>query len=159
MYRDVAVTGLVLITILAVFVAMQPIIPSSVPRFSELGVLGPNIVIGGYPTNITQGSVVHLYVYVGNHEGTVTYYQVLVKLGNSATLISNTTAANAPEISSYFLILANNETSTFPIALTTSTTGTNLRLIFELWSYNISSSQFTYTGLWNQLLINVTKGS
>jgi uncharacterized membrane protein len=156
MHRDVAVTVLVLVTLIAVLAAVQPILPSNSERFSDLGVLGPNMAIGGYPTNVAQGAVVHLYVYVGNHERAVAYYQVVVKLGNSTTQVSNSTAADAPEIWSYSLILADNKSSTFPVALSMGTAGTNLRLIFELWSYNISSSQFTYTGLWDQLWINVT---
>jgi len=158
MYRNVAVVGLFLITVFAVFAALQPIIPSNAQRFSELGVLGPDRVIGGYPTEVTQGSIVNLYGYVVDHQGAVAYYQVEVKLGNSATQVSNTTAADAPEINSYSLVLADNQTSTFPVSLRMDTAGTNLKLIFELWSYNASSAQFTYTGLSDQLYLNVTGG-
>jgi len=156
--RETAATALALIALVAVFVALEPIIPTSQTGFSELGILGPNMIIGGYPTNVTQGGAVHLYCYVGNHEGEAAYYQVLVKLGNSATHVSNTTSANAPEIHSYSLILSDNKSSTFPVTLAMNTTGTNLRLIFELWAYNVSTSQFAYTGVWDQLMINVTGG-
>jgi len=156
--RDTAATALALVTLIAVFAVMEPIIPANQVRFSELGVLGPNMTIGGYPTNVTQGGALRLYCYVGNHEGAVTYYQVMVKLGNSATFVSNATSADAPEIHSYSLVLADNKSTTFPVNLKLNTTGTNLRLIFELWTFDISSSQFAYTGLWNQLVINVTDG-
>lgn len=158
MRRDVAVAVLVLVTTIAVFTEVQPILPSNSENFSELGVLGPSMVIGGYPTNVTQGSSIHLFAYVGNHEGAVTYYQVEVKLGNLSTRVSNTTAADALEISSYPLILANNQSSTFPVNLGLSTVGTNQRLIFELWTYDTSDSQFAYSGLWDQVWINVTGG-
>ena len=155
---ETAATALALVALVAVFVALEPIIPTNQAGFSELGILGPNMIIGGYPTSVTQGGAVHLYCYVGNHEGTVAYYQVLVKLGNSATFVSNTTSADAPEILSYSLVLADNQSSIFPVTLAMNTTGTNLRLIFELWAYNISISQFAYTGLWDQLMFNVTGG-
>lgn len=158
MDRDIAVMGLVLVTAIAVFAALQPIMPTNAERFSVFGVLGPNMMIGDYPTNVTQGGLVHLFCYVGNDEGIVTYYQVAVKLGNNATQVSNSTAADAPQVSSYSLMLADNKSSTFPVALNMDTAGTNLRLIFELWSYDTSSSQFVYTGLWDQLWINVTGG-
>lgn len=158
MDRETAATALALVALVAVFVALEPIIPTNQAGFSELGILGPNMIIGGYPTSITQGGVVKLYCYVGNHEGAVAYYQVLVKLGNGATQVSNTTSANAPEIRSYSFVLADNRSSTFPVTLTMNATGTNLRLIFELWAYNVSTSEFSYAGLWDQLIINVTGG-
>jgi uncharacterized membrane protein len=158
MNRSVAVTVVVAVTIFAVFAALQPILPSNAEKSSDFGILGPNMSIGGYPANVTLGTAVHLYLYLVNHEGAVTYYQVLVKLGNDATQVSNTTASDAPEISSYSFVLADNESSTFPISLTLGTIGSNLKLIFELWSYNVSSSEFAYTGLSDQLLVNVTRG-
>jgi uncharacterized membrane protein len=126
--------------------------------FSELGVLGPTQKISGYPTNLTVGQGFLLYGYVGNHEGTVNYYQVLVKLGNQGTLIGNSTSANAPELSSYGLVLASNQSSIFPMRLALDTAGLNQRVIFELWMLNSTSSQFDYTGLWNQIWVNVTAG-
>jgi len=40
--------------------------------------------------------------------------------------------------------------------LSVNRSGTNTRIIFELWSYNVPNSGFEYTGLWNQILLNVT---
>jgi hypothetical protein len=85
--------------------------------FSELGILGPNQQIGGYPTTLVAGQQFSLYGYVGNHEGAVNYYQVLVKLGNESTQVRNSTYARAPELASYGLVLASNESSVFPIGL------------------------------------------
>jgi len=126
--------------------------------FSELGVLGPGQTIGGYPTTLAVGQQFLLYGYVGDHEGAVDYYQVLVKLGNESTEVSNSTYARAPELASYGLVLSDNQSSVFPIRLSLGTPGTNQRLIFELWMYNATVSQFTYSGLWNQLWINLTSG-
>jgi|SRR5580658_2200788 uncharacterized membrane protein len=156
MDRETASIALVLVTVLAVFAAIQPILPANSEPFSELGVLGPGQQIGGYPTSVVAGSPLHLYGYVGNHEGVSTYYQLLVKVGNQTTQVSNSTYAQAPIIFTYSQVLENNQTITFPLTLTLGNPGTDVRLIFELWSYNVNSASFGYTGLWNQLLLNVT---
>jgi uncharacterized membrane protein len=124
--------------------------------FSELGILGPGQKIGGYPTTLVAGQGFSLYGYVGNHEGAVNYYQVLVKLGNESTQVSNSTYARAAELASYGLVLVNNQSSIFRISLSLVGPGTNQRIIFELWMFNITSSQFAYTGLFAQLWLNVT---
>jgi uncharacterized membrane protein len=156
MDKEAASIALVLVTVLAVFAAIQPVLPTNSEPFSELGVLGPNQVLGGYPTSVATGSPFHLYGYIGNHEGVSRYYEFLVKVGNQTTQVSNSTSAQAPVVFTYSRVLDNNQTTTFPLTLTLSNPGTNVRLIFELWSYNVTSSSYGYTGLWNQLLLNVT---
>lgn len=156
MDKETATIALALVTVLAIFVAVQPILPSNAESFSELGILGPNQKIGGYPTTLTVGEQFQLYGYVGNHEGVVSYYQVFVKLGNQSTEISNSTYARAAVISSYYLVLNDNQSTTFPMQLSIAQAGTNQRVIFELWSFNATASQFSYTGLFGQLWINVT---
>ncbi len=156
MDKETGAVCLALITILAVFVALQPVIASNNERFSELGVLGPNQAIGGYPTNVTLGQQISLYGYIGNHEGTIAYYDMLVKLGNNSTQVSNSTSASAPILASFLHILGDNQSWTFPVDLSINQTGTNQRLIFELWTFNETTSSFSYTGLWNRLWINVT---
>ena len=143
-------------TILAVFAAVYPILPSNSKPFSELGTLGPDRKIGGYPNSVTASQPFLLYGYVGNHAGVTNYYEVLVKLGNRTTVISISTYANVPTIASHPLMLADNQTSIFAMKLSVGEAGTNVRLIFELWSFNVTTSQFGYAGLWNQLWVNVT---
>lgn len=157
MDKEVGTIALVLITILAIFVAVQPLIPSNSQTFSELGVLGPNQTIANYPTSLVTGQHFLLYGYVGNHEGTAYYYKVMIKLGDQSTEISNSTSASAPLIATYSHVLDNNQSWTFPIDLSLNKTGTNLKLIFELWTYNFTTSSFQYNGLWTQLYVNVTK--
>jgi len=152
-----AVLALAVVTMFAVLAAVYPIIPTNSEPFSELGVLGPGQVIGGYPTMVTTGQQFTLYVYVGNHEGSVGYYQVLAKEGNQATVISNSTAANLPPVMSHSLVLGDNSSTTFPVTISMSTTGLNQRLIFELWMFNSTTTSFSYTGLYDQIWINVTR--
>jgi uncharacterized membrane protein len=154
--RETGVLVLAVVTMLAVLAAVYPIIPTSGEAFSELGVLGPGQKIGGYPTSVAVGQHFTLYVYVGNHEGEADYYQVQVKEGNQATVVSNSTAANLQPLLTNSLVLADNSSSIFPASLSMSTAGLNQRLIFELWMFNSTTTSFHYTGLWNQLWLNVT---
>lgn len=156
MDKETGSVALVLIAILAIFAVVQPLLPAINQPFSELGVLGPGQTIGEYPTSVVAGQPFLLYGYIGNHEGTASYYQLLVKLGNQTTQISNSTYAQAPIIFRYSRVLDDNKSVTFPLNLVVTKPGTNLRLIFELWSYNVTESRYTYTGLWNQLWLNAT---
>jgi uncharacterized membrane protein len=154
--RETSTLVLAVVTILAVFAAVSPLLPSNGERFSELGVLGPGRTIGGYPTTVAVGQQFLLYTYVGNHEGTPSYYQVLVKAGNQTTVISNSTSAAAPLLLTHLLVLSDNSSTTFPVSFSMPSPGLQQRVIFELWIYNTTTSQFAYTGLWNQIWINVT---
>jgi len=154
--RETAGLALAVVTILAVLAAVYPILPTNGEQFSELGVLGPGQKIGGYPTSVAVGQTFNLYVYVGNHEGESAYYQVLVKEGNQATVVSNSTSADLPPVLTEPLILGDNASSTFPVTLSMGTAGLNQRLIFELWMLNTTTSNFGYTGLYNQIWMNVT---
>lgn len=156
MDRETGVLALAVVTILAVLAAIYPILPASYEPFSELGVLGPGQVIGGYPSSVKIGQRFSLYVYVGNHQGAVSYYQVIVKEGNQATVESNATAANLPPFLTDSLVLGDNSSKTFPVVLSMTTAGLNQKLLFELWMFNSATTTFTYTGLWNQLFLNVT---
>ncbi len=155
---DKETAGIVLsvVVILAVFAIIQPLIPTATERFSELGVLGANKKIGDYPTNVTLGSSASLFVYIGNHEGVVEFYNVKVKLGNQTTIVNNVTSARAPLVASFYRVLSNNQTYVLPLNLSFEHAGTNEKLIIELWMFNTTSGEFQYTGLWNQLFVNVT---
>ncbi|MEM0322161.1 MAG: DUF1616 domain-containing protein [Thermoprotei archaeon] len=145
-----------LAVIAIVLIIVHPYIPTSTEPFSELGLLGPTMKISDYPTTVVAGQPIKLYVYVGNHEGIVELYQVAVKLGNLSTTVNSTTPAQAPTIATYMHTLGNNQTWIFPLNLTLNTTGHD-KLIVELWMYNLTTNSFQYTGIWNQLYINVTK--
>ena len=156
MDRETATLALAVVTMLAVLAAVYPILPSNGEAFSELGVLGPSQKISGYPTTVTVGQGFGLYVYVGNHQGEAEYYQVLVKEGNQGTVVSNSTSANLPAVLTNSLVLGDNSSTIFPVSLSMHTAGDNQRLIFELWMFNSTTDNFAYTGLWNQIWMNVT---
>ena len=156
MNRQVGIAVLVSITILVIVATIQPLLPVREDRFSELGVLGPNQTISGYPTRVAVNQSFLLYGFVGNHEGTVKNYRLLVKLGNQGTVVTNATYAVAPVLATYWRIVDANQNWLFPMNLTIGRAGANAKLIFELWSYDLSTSSFAYKGVWNQILINVT---
>jgi len=147
---------LAVVTMLAVLAAVYPILPSTGESFSELGVLGPGQKIAGYPTSVSAGQPFTLYVYVGNHQGEAEYYQVLVKEGNQGTVITNSTSADLPPVLTTPLVLGDNSSVVFPVSLSMNAAGLNQRLIFELWMFNSTTAGFGYTGLWNQIWMNVT---
>ena len=157
MNKQIGIIILVSITIIVVIAALAPILPLREQKFSELGILGPNQTIKGYPTSVVVNQPFLLYGFVGNHEGNVENYQLLVKVGNRTTIVTNTTYADAPVLATYWHILRENETWLFPMNLSVNHAGNNTRIIFELWSYDVPTSGFKYTGLWNQIWLNVTK--
>jgi uncharacterized membrane protein len=156
MNKQTAAIILVVITILIVAAALTPLIPVRQLRYSELGVLGPDGTAKGYPTSVAVNQSFLLYGFVGNHEGNVENYQVLVKLGNQTTIVNNATYANAPVLATYWHIVGENQTWTFPMNLSVNQAGSNTRIIFELWSYNVPTSNFEYTGLWEYIWLSVT---
>ena len=156
MNRQTATIILASITILIVVAALAPLIPVRQPRYSELGILGPDQTAKGYLTSVPVNQSFLLYGFVENHEGNVENYELLVKLGNQSTAVSNATFANAPVLATYWRIVREKETWTFPMTLSVNQVGNNTRIIFELWSYDIPASNFEYTGLWDQIWLNVT---
>ena len=156
MDKEVKLAVIALVAMLAVFVVWQPLITVNNNGFSELAVLGPNQNLGSYPRQLVVGQPFLLYGYLENHMGTPEFYQFIVKLGNQSTLVGNTTTANAPVIFTLSRLLEDGQNYTFPMILSISNIGLNQRLIFELWTYDISKSNFTYGGIWNEIWVNVT---
>ena len=148
-----------IVTALALFAAISPLIPQGGEKFSELGLLGPGQRVGGYPDSVQAGQRFLLYVFVGNHERAPSYYEVQIKLGNLSTAISNSSSAQVPAMLTHYTILDDNSSTTFPVSLSIPHAGDGQRLIFELWTFNLTDSRFTYTGIWNQLWLNVTEGT
>src|SRR5260370_14418056 len=142
MNRQVGIAVLASITILMVMAAVQPLLPVREEEFSELGVLGPNQTIGGYPTRVSVNQSFLLYGFVGNHEGIVESYRLMVKLGNQSTPVTNATYAVAPVLATYWRIIDANQSWLFLMHLTINPARIHTKLIFELWYYNLSTSSF-----------------
>ncbi|MDG6982726.1 MAG: DUF1616 domain-containing protein [Nitrososphaerota archaeon] len=153
---DLKVAAVGLIVLIAVFnVSGYYLANRNVEPFSELGILGPTQKISDYPTSVFTGQNFTLYLYVGNHEGHVMYYQVLVKLGNQSNANINASLSAQP-IASYSMVLLDNQTYLEPITLSLNHNGTNVRVVFELWVFETNSSTFAFDNRINQIYLNVT---
>ncbi|MDG6994646.1 MAG: DUF1616 domain-containing protein [Nitrososphaerota archaeon] len=125
--------------------------------YSEIALLGSNQTLSDYPQNVSVGQNFTLYLHVGNYEGHVIYYRVLAIVANESSVVNQTTTLNIPPITSYDFVLANNQTSLRQATLALNTPGTNVKLVFELWTYSIDQGRFDYHSEWTQLLLNVTR--
>lgn len=147
-----AILGITLV--IAFFATAQFFLPSGASeQFSELGILGPNMKLGDYPSEIVASQSVSLYVYVGDQMGTPMYYDVMVKLGDNTTTVNPAPTAPIQEFNS---VVPNNGTWTFPVNITLTQVGLNQRIIFELWIYNQTLNQMQYHERWSQVWLNVT---
>jgi hypothetical protein len=151
--KTVCAAFLIVVIIIASFAIATSYFPNTTETFSELGILGPNMNLGDYPSVIVAGESINLYGYVGNQMGKPIDYLLLVKLGNNETAIN---PAPVEALQRYEQIVPNNGTWLFPINITLTQTGLNQRLIFELWIYNETISQHQYHNRWGQLWLNVT---
>ena len=156
MDRRVGIAILVTIVAVIVIAALAPLLPIKGVKSSGLGILGPDGTARGFPNSVAVNQSFLLYGVVENHEGNVENYQVIVRVGNQSTIVNNVTYAIAPTIGTYWHILSDNQTWLFPMNLSLNHAGNETRLIFELWLYDIPSSNYEYTGLWDQIWLNVT---
>jgi len=149
---------LAVLVVVGAFAGSQTFFPDRIVEpFSELGILGPEAKIGDYPRELIVREPFTLYLYVGNHEGRVMYYAVLVKLGNRTTSISNEEPMDVPVFARYGVVLLDGKNWTRPVTLSVEEPGVNYKLVFELWAYNEGVRDFVYHGRWCQLWLNVTK--
>ena len=147
---------LAVMIVASVFAVAQVITAGRVVEpFSELGLLGPKMKIGDYPTRVLVGDKIKLYIYIGNHMGYPVWYIVYAKLGNRTTFVNSTIPANLPPIWKYQILLPHNSNTTKQVTLTMNKTGTNLKLIFELWYIDPTTGEQKYY-TWTHLYLNVT---
>jgi len=92
-------------------------------KFSALWVLGPGHMAEDYPFNVTAGVSYLVYVGVGNHMGSSTYYVVYVKFRNETEPLPSMTTG-APSILAplyeYRMFLEDNSSSEFPLTFSFS---------------------------------------
>lgn len=119
-----AVFAAVIVVAVAFAVASQfkPLEP-----FTALGLLGPGGKIGDYPTNVSKGEVVTLYIYVFNHMGHPVWFRVVGRYVDSPEA--------APSPSGFYVrefFLGHNESAILPVRFVVNSSG-----VFkaELWMY------------------------
>jgi uncharacterized membrane protein len=128
-----------------------------VEPFSELGLLGPYMKLGDYPRTVEAGEAIDLYLYLGNHEGSVQYYRVDAKVGDRMTNVSDTEPYPGTPVYRYERVLMDETNHTEPVTVSLSEPGENWRLVFELYRYDQEVRGFAYQGNWVQLWLNVTE--
>ena len=155
--EEVMAVVLAVLVVVGGFSASQTLFAGRIVEpFSKLGVLGPERKIGGYPRKVAVGENFTLYLYVGNHEGRVMYYAVLVKLGDANMSVSDVEPMDAPVMVRFEVVLPHGGNWTRPVTLSIGEPGLNRRLVFELWAYDIGAQGFKYHSRWCQLWLNVT---
>ena len=125
-----------------------------VEPFSELGLLGPGLKLGDYPSVVEPGEAFDLYLYLGNHMGELSYYRVYAKLGDAGLNVSDTLPYDGRVIEEYEYVLVDKANVTLPITVSLDESGVNQRLVFEL--HRFEEDGFVYDGIWVQLWLNVT---
>ena len=85
------VVGLIAVLVIATFAIADVIHLPGGQQFSELYLLGPNNMVGDYPSNVTVGQNYSVNVGVRNHLGSSAYYVLYVKLGNATDQTPNAT--------------------------------------------------------------------
>jgi len=119
-----AVAAAVAVVAVALAVALQ--FPRVEP-FTALGLLGPQGKIGDYPTNVTKGTGVSLYIYVYNHLGYPAWFRVAARFVDSPNATPTPQGFYVRE-----LFLGHNQSALLPISFTVNATGV---LKAELWMY------------------------
>jgi len=158
--RAVTACALGAMIIVGAIISGQYFLAGTVPQpFSELAVLGPDGKIGNYTSSVAAGRNFTLDLYVGNHEGQVTYYRVYVKLGNLSSVVDRNVSLSAPPIAAYDVFLKDNQTVVHPMTFQLSKVGAEQKLVFELWTFSPVKDAFAYAHSWNQIILNVTGSS
>jgi hypothetical protein len=92
-------------------------------KFSALWVLGPRHMAEDYPFNVTAGVNYLVYVGVGNHLGSSTYYVVYVKFRNETEPLPNMTTGTPSVLAplyEYRVFLEDNSSSEVPLTFSFS---------------------------------------
>jgi len=109
-----------------------------------------------YPKNVTAGEAFLLYVGIQNDGEETLHLRVEVKVGNITTPPPNKAMPSSLlPLKSLDLTASPKSLTTSPLQLALNQTGLDRRVIFELYVYDAVSGSQRYTGLWNQLWINV----
>ena len=82
-------------------------------KFSELGILGPNHMLEGYPFSISTNELCKVYLDLSNYMGGLEYYAVYVKLRNQSEPLPDPEAglpSSLEPIFQYRIFLMDNAT-------------------------------------------------
>ena len=111
-------------------------------HFSELYLLGPNLLAENYPSNIVADQNYSFYVGVGNHIGSSGYYTVYVKFRNLTDPLPNTTTATPSPLQplyEYRFSLSDGQSLVSPVVFSVSDASTlgNQSIINQITINNV----------------------
>jgi hypothetical protein len=110
----------VLMGLLILSPALMAVVPlPEVEQFSELWLLGPNRTTEGYPSDVMENESYLVYVGVGNHLGSLTYYALQVKFRSQTEPLPNVTTGEPsllPALYEYRVFVAENGSLEVPLA-------------------------------------------
>ena len=113
----VAAAGLILIAAFPTLSMVVPF-PRSAERFSELWILGPNRMAEDYPFNVRVNEEYQVFVGVGNHMGSSSYYMVCVKFRNQSQPlpdISDSVPSSLPPLFEFRFFIVDGESWEAPL--------------------------------------------
>ena len=92
-YRNLLLATCLIALLLSTLPAMSVLVtlPKVGERFSELWLLGSNHMAENYPFNVTVGRPYSVYLGIGNHMRSSTYYSVYIKFRNQTQPLPNAT--------------------------------------------------------------------
>jgi len=126
--------------------------------YSEIGILGENMMIGEYPTEPDPGEPIALTIYLGNHEGQLMYYTVLVKLSDAKGK-PGSEPLDSPALETYSAVVPHGENHTLQFQTRLYDISPDKRLVFELHAYNGETQSIEYTGRWVHLWLQTEQAT
>jgi len=119
-YRTLFIVGSLILMLIPVVPTLSLFIriPSGSERFSELWLLGPAHTAENYPFNVSVNEEYNLFVGVGNHLGSSSYYMVYVKFRNQTQQLPNSTTSepsSLPPLNEFRFVLTDGEVWEAPL--------------------------------------------
>ena len=192
-YRNLFVGGSLVLMLVAVAPTLSLFIhiPSGSEKFSELWLLGPAHTAENYPFNVSINEEYRLFVGVGNHLGSSSYYMIYVKFRNQTQQLPNSTTSEPsplPPLYEFRFVLSDGEVWEAPLTFAienvllqqnfsiiqnisingivfpvncsstwdSDRNGFYFQMVFELYLYNETSSNFQYHNRDARLWLNMT---
>jgi len=116
-------TIFIIVSFAGALIIASPTLASILPargteRFSELYVLGPSRMAEGYAFNVKAEETYRVFLGVGNHMGSSTYYAVRVKLRDRGEPLPNATTitpSSLPTLCEYLVFVGDGQTLERPL--------------------------------------------
>ena len=149
--KTIIITIVIAIVIIGALLVNLVITPAPNEKFSTIYYLDSEKQLDNIPKTVVLGenSTFSLWVGVENHNDTTINYSVRVKYDDGKSTV-NPSPVESTE--SFEKLLVNEENWEFPVTINIDQLGSN-RVIFELWFFNSTKTDWDYTGKWVNLSV------